>query len=65
MAAARVLLHLLVDPLRDVRGQDLHQGRGRQSPHRVILNRAPGEVGVGHEGKVIDGPEDHSHHIFV
>ena len=57
VAAARVLLHLLVDPLRDVRGQDLHQGGGRQPPHRVVLDSAPGEVGVGHEGKVIDCPE--------
>ena len=64
VAAARVLLHLLVYPLRDVRGQDLHQGGGRQSPHRVVLNSAPGEVGVGHEGKVIDCPEHHNNALL-
>ena len=58
VAAARVLLHLLVDPLRDVRRQDLHEGGGRQAPHRVVLDRTAGEVSICHEGEVIDRPEE-------
>ena len=64
VAAARVLLHLLVDPLRDLRGQDLHQGGRCQSPHRVVLDSAAGQIGVGHEGKVINCPE-YQHHYNV
>ena len=56
MRAAGILLHLLVDPLRYVRGQDLHESGGGQSPHGVVLDGSPGQVRVRHEGKVVDSP---------
>ena len=56
MGAAGVLLHLLVDPLGYVRGQDLHEGGGGQSPHGVVLDGSSRQVGVSHEGKVVDCP---------
>ena len=57
MAAAGVLLHLLVDPLGDVRRQDLHERGGGQPPHRVVLDGAARQVSVGHEGEVVDSPD--------
>ena len=57
VGTAWVLLHLLVHPLCDVRGQDLHQGGRRQSPHRVVLDRPAGQVGVRDESKVVDSPD--------
>merc|ERR1719320_593860 len=65
VGTARVLLHLLVHPLCDVRGQDLHQGGRRQSPHRVVLDRPAGQVGVRDEGKVVDGPDQDAQVLFV
>ena len=56
VGAAGVLLHLLVDPLGYVRGQDLHEGGGGQSPHGVVLDGSSRQVGVSHEGKVVDCP---------
>ena len=56
VGTAWVLLHLLVHPLCDVGGQDLHQGGRRQSPHRVVLDRPAGQVGVRDESKVVDSP---------
>ena len=54
----RGLADLLVDLLRELRGQDLHQGGEGQLPHRVLLDRAAGEVGVGGEGEVVDGLDE-------
>merc|ERR1719370_2010183 len=65
VGTARVLLHLLVHPLCDVGGQDLHQGGRRQSPHRVVLDRTPWQVGVRDEGKVVDGPDQDAQVLFV
>ena len=65
MAAAGVLLHLLVDPLRDVGRQDLHQRGGRQPPHRVVLDGAAGQVSVGHKGEVVDGPDTQNNSLLT
>ena len=54
--AAGVLLHLLVDPLRYVGRQDLHQGGGRQSSHGVVLDGSSRQVSVRHKGKVVNRP---------
>ena len=32
------------DHLLDLRGENLHQGLGGQLPHRVVLDRTPGQV---------------------
>ena len=56
MGAAGILLHLLVDPLRYVRRQDLHESGGGQSPHGVVLDGSSGQVSVCHEGEVVDCP---------
>ena len=56
VGAAGVLLHLLVDPLRYVGRQDLHQGGGGQSPHGVVLDGSSRQVSVRHKGKVVNSP---------
>ena len=56
VGAAGVLLHLLVDPLRYVGRQDLHQGGGGQPPHGVVLDGSSGQVSVRHKGKVVNSP---------
>ena len=56
MGATGVLLDLLVDSVRYVRGKDLHECGGGQPPHGVVLDGSPWQVGIRHEGEVIDSP---------
>ena len=57
MTVARILLHLLVDSLSDVRRQNLHESGGGQSPHGVVLDSTARKISVGHKSKVINSPE--------
>ena len=61
MGSMRVLLDLLGHLLRHVWGQDVHESGGCQLPHAVVLDLPPRQVGVGHIGEVIDGPDDGGH----
>ena len=55
---AGVLLHLLVDALGHLLGQDLRQRGGAELLHAVVLDGAAGEVGVGLEGELVDGADE-------
>ena len=53
-----IIVIVITDHLFDLWGENLHQGLGGQLPHRVVLDRTPGQVSVGHEGEVVDGPDE-------
>ena len=65
MSAVGVLLHLLVHPLRNLGGKNVHQCCGCQSSHRVVLDRTSRKVGVGHKSKVIDGSDEGAQVVLV
>ena len=65
MTVARILLHLLVDSLSDVRRQNLHESGGGQSPHGVVLDGTSGQVSVCHEGEVVDCPDESPEVFFI
>ena len=54
----RGLADLLVDLVRELRRQDLHQGCEGQLPHRVLLDWASRKVGVGGEGEMVDSLDE-------
>ena len=65
MRPVGILLHLLVHPVRDVRRQDVQQRRRCQPLHGVVLDRTSGQIGIGDEGKVVDGPDEGAEVVLV
>ena len=59
------LYWVIGSPFSYFRGQNVQQCGGGQPPHGVVLDGAARQVSVGHEGEVVDGPDEGAEVLLV